>query len=650
LIHAACGGVGLAAIQIAQMIGAEVSVKRGYGSIIPYPIHDIWLGIIAEPRPRTLTPGQIYCTVGSDAKRNYLTETHGIPPSHIFNSRDSSFLPDVLHATDGKGVDLVLNSLSGDLLQASWQCVAEFGTMVEIGKRDFQRRAALAMAPFEANRTFIGLELRLVLNAYPHKASALLDRCVQWIREGRIRGPTISSTFAAVQIQDALRTMQTAKHIGKMVITMPCDAQELAEQQSKSVTPPSAFQFRSDRTYLLVGGLGGLGRAIANWMVENGARSLMFLSRSARESPSTHAFVRDLNSQGCRVFLVNGSITNKADIQRAVKNEAVTAKPLAGIINLSMVLRDTGFSNMTFADWNAAVEPKIRGTWYLHEALTDNKDLDFFVLFSSCCGIIGQWGQANYAAAGSFLDAFVHFRHRQGLVASVIDLGVMGDVGFVSQNQDILENLRRIGMLVLREQDLLDTLTLVLKRSRPTAAVSAEVATGQGGSQPTDLANRNPSQVILGLNTTSPLSSPLNRVPWRRDPRMSIYHNVQGSFGNGIDGHKDGTVASSQRESLRAKLEALADDEKKTATIARALAAALATFLIKSEESIPLDRALQHIGIDSLVAIEVRNWIRQQVSVEISTISIVQNLSLCHLAEHIRTAMGGATRAAVGAS
>ncbi|RYP42065.1 hypothetical protein DL767_000577 [Monosporascus sp. MG133] len=616
LIHAACGGVGLAAIQIAQMLGAE-----------------------------------IYCTVGSDAKRDYLTENYGIQPSHIFNSRDSSFLPNVLRATDGRGVDVVLNSLSGDLLQASWQCVAEFGTMVEIGKRDFQRRATLAMAPFEANRTFIGLELRLVLQAQPQKAAALLERCVKWMREGRIRGPTISSTFRAVQIQEALRTMQTARHIGKMVIEMPRNAQELDTQQHQPATPAAVFQFGSDRTYLLVGGLGGLGRAIATWMVENGARSLVFLSRSAREGPGTDGFVQDLHSQGCQVLLVDGSVSNKADVQRAVENEATAARALAGVINLSMILRDVGLSDMTFADWNTAVEPKVRGTWHLHEAILNNKELDFFVLFSSCCGIVGQWGQANYAAANTFLDAFVHFRHRQGLVASAIDLGVMGDVGFVSQNQDVLDNLGRMGMRILREQNLLDALVLALRRSRPTQPVSSpEVATGQVCSQPSDTAYRSPSQVLLGLNTTIPISSPLNRVPWRRDARMSIYRNLEGSSSTGTDGHGNGNIISSQRDSLRAKLASITDDEDKTAVIARALAAALATFLIKDEDSVPLDRPLEHLGIDSLVAMEVRNWIRQQVSVETSTISIVQSPSLCHLAEHIRIALGGAGGATVGVS
>jgi NADPH:quinone reductase-like Zn-dependent oxidoreductase len=136
LIHSACGGVGLAAIQIAQMLGAEV-----------------------------------YCTVSSEEKINFLTNNFSIPRSKIFNSRDSSFLHNVMRATNGRGVDVVLNSLSGDLLHASWKCVAEFGTMIEIGKRDFRRRAKLAMESFEQNRTFVGLDLWQVSQQRPEQAA-----------------------------------------------------------------------------------------------------------------------------------------------------------------------------------------------------------------------------------------------------------------------------------------------------------------------------------------------------------------------------------------------------------------------------------------------------------------------------------------------
>ncbi|KAI0408030.1 KR domain-containing protein [Xylaria palmicola] len=311
LIQSVCGGVGLAALQIAQMIGAK-----------------------------------IYCTVGSEEKIRFLEVNY-----------------------DNHGVDVVLKSLSGDLIHASWNCVAEFSTMVEIGKKDFRRRANL------------------------------MKRCVALIQSGVIRGPTIAKSFAGPQIQDAFRTMQAATHIGKIIVRFPQDFSIL-----QAVTPKPTPMFRSDRSYLLVGGLGGLGRSVATWMVELGARSLIFMS--AKEGPEIQDLLDDLHSQDCEVTLVAVSVTVVADVERAVNT---APKPVAGVVGMAVVLEDNPLDQMTFADRNSAVELKVRGTWNLHNRLPQNPG--FFILFSSYSGIVGQLGQANYASANTFLDAFVQYRH-----------------------------------------------------------------------------------------------------------------------------------------------------------------------------------------------------------------------------------------------
>ncbi|KAK4172362.1 putative polyketide synthase [Triangularia setosa] len=588
LIHSACGGVGLAAIQIAQWIGAE-----------------------------------IFCTVSSEQKTQYLMDNYGIPRSHIFHSRDASFLPDIKTATNDRGVDLVLNSLSGDLLHASWNCVAEFGTMVEIGKRDFLRRNKLPMEPFEQNRTFIGLELRLFSQLQPSKTADLLRRCVDLVRTKKIAGPAIDSVYPADKILDAYRHMQTARHIGKIVITIPENPAAL-----ESLVPKPTPKFRADRSYLFAGGLGGLGRSIATWIVEHGARNLIFLSRSAKLSAETAGFVEELKSQGCWVHLVAGSVCVAEDVQRAV-DKAPTNKPVAGVLNLSMVLRDVGLGDMTYEDWNVAVEPKVNGTWNLHRATAHlDEKLDFFVLFSSYAGFGGHNGQANYAAGNTFLDAFVQYRHKASLAASVIDVGVMADVGFVARDTRLLERLEKTVMRPVREQELLDTLLLAIERSTPP---SKEV---EG-----DAAHvyQNPSQILLGLVTTIPISSPHNLAAWRHDARMSLYYNHERSDQSSASS-TDGN--SSKSASLKSQLStATLTAEEKTEVIAKAIASALAKFLIKDEASLPLDKPLETLGIDSLVAMEVRNWIRQQVGVEVTTITIVQSPGLLQLGDVVRKGM-----------
>ncbi|TGJ79517.1 hypothetical protein E0Z10_g9254 [Xylaria hypoxylon] len=570
LIQSACGGVGLAAVQIAKMIGAD-----------------------------------IYCTVGTEVKIQHLVEHYDIDHSHIFNSRDSSFLPAVMEATNNRGVDVVLNSLSGDLLHASWKCVAEFGVMVEIGKRDFRRRAKLSMEDFEQNRTFIGLDLWQITQARPHQAA---EEAFQVIR-----GPTIASIIPATQIQDAFRTMQTALHIGKIVIQMSEDPRLL-----ESTTPKPTTVFRGDRSFLLVGGLGGLGRAVATWMVENGANELLFLSRTAREDLDTRSFVEELRSQDCQVHLIAGDVCNIVDVRRAI---GTAIRPIAGVINMAMTLKDMALSEMTLSDWTAAVEPKVQGTWNLHNTIP--ADVDFFVLFSSYSGIAGQFGQANYAAANTFLDAFVQYRQNNNRAASAIDIGVMSEVGFVSQNSEVRERFVKTGMGLSQEQHLLDALALAIENSKPGMSRSPAVY-------------ENPSQLILGLKTSTPISSPFNRVAWKRDSRMAIYHNLDKST-------ETSTARATKKKSLKGLLESEDSKEGKTRVIALAISGALANFLIKEEDSIPLDQPLESIGMDSLVAMEVRNWIRQQSSVDVSVFTIVQSPSLVDLGNRVLQAMNGGT-------
>ncbi|KAF2158800.1 hypothetical protein M409DRAFT_71433 [Zasmidium cellare ATCC 36951] len=584
LIHSACGGVGLAALEIAGHLGAN-----------------------------------IYCTVGSERKIQYLMDNYGIERSHIFNSRDSSFLPDVMAATKGRGVDVVLNSLSGELLEASWKCVAEFGTMIEIGKRDFRRRAKLAMEAFEANRTFVGLDLFQVAFKQPKQAAELLDRCVEWIRNGSIKPMTIADTFSATAIRDAFRFMQGGQHIGKIVVTMPEDVEEL---QSSQALPE--INLRGDRSYLLVGGLGGLGRAVATWMVERGARHLIFMSRSAGDKSLTAAFEDELAAQGCQVQFVQGSVVNAADVEQAVN---IAAAPIAGAINMSMVLRDIALPELTYPDWKTCVEPKVNGTWNLHKYLPS--ELDFFILFSSYSGIAGQWGQANYSAANTFLDAFVQHRHGLGQSASVIDIGAMGEVGFVSQNQDIMTKFHKTGMRLLTENNLLNAMALAILRSTPH-----DTKTADGGYLQS-------SQILTGFETVVPISSPTNRVAWKRDVRMSIYHNINGATETSTSSAAEEDGLKALLSSAEAKSSVLSENDGAEANqvIAKGLASALSHILVKDEDSMHLDQPPEALGVDSLVAMEVRNWIRKQTAADISVFIILQSTSLLDLANNIRTAV-----------
>ncbi|KAL9619044.1 MAG: hypothetical protein Q9160_006299 [Pyrenula sp. 1 TL-2023] len=274
---------------------------------------------------------------------------------------------------------------------------------------------------------------------------------------------------------------------------------------TNGTSSPTPIHFRSDASYLLVGGLGGLGRLIATWMVENGARSIIFLSRSAKEGPETTPFFDELRLKGCEVSAFAGSVNNISDVETAVKQ---ATKPVAGVIQMSAVMRDNWMSQMSYNDWEQCVRPKVQGTWNLHHATATVK-LDFFLLFSSICGMSGQWGQANYNAANSFLDAFVNYRHSQDLPASVADIGFMGEIGMAMENLAMVDKFKASGYQFLGEQDLIDALTIAINHSRP----EKNALTGK-------------SQLGLGFASSRPITDPSTRVVWKKDARWAFSHQL----------------------------------------------------------------------------------------------------------------------------
>lgn len=337
LIHSAAGGVGVAAIHYAKWVGAK-----------------------------------IYATVSSPEKTAFLVEKMGVMKENIFYSRDSTFLDAVMKATGGRGVDIVLNSLSGEQLHASWQCVAQGGSMIEIGKRDLLGRGQLAMNPFLANRSYIGVDIATLPSLEPEWAQKQLATIVDLYNQGVLHPIRPVTTFPASNVEDAFRYLQKGQHMGKLVL-------QFSNSSNLPVVPKiPALELRADRAYLLVGGMRGIGASISRWMVSHGAKNLVFLSRSAGEKNEDKALVRELSDMGCQTLTFAGNVADLTTVQHVVSSVAV---PIAGVVQLAMVLADTGVMDMDLEKWDTAVKPKVNGTWNLHEALPT--DLDFFVMASS---------------------------------------------------------------------------------------------------------------------------------------------------------------------------------------------------------------------------------------------------------------------------
>lgn len=273
------------------------------------------------------------------------------------------------------------------------------------------------------------------------------------------------------------------------------------------------------------------------------------------------------------------------------------------------------------------LRPKVQGTWNLHHALLDcqREPLDFFVLFSSWSGLFGQWGQANYAAANTFLDAFTQYRHSLGLAASTLDIGVIEDAGYVSENPHVLEHFRSTATCTLREQELLDSLQLMIGRSHPPRNDAAK----QEGALITSYTNR--SQVAIGVRSTLPLALPNNRTVWKRDPRLSLYYNLESN-----------TATTDQSDTTEALKMFLRDaslnpnmltTQKAEVFLAQEIGKTLFDFMLRDEAEVDLSASPAGLGVDSLVSIGLRNWFKRSVGYEVTVLEILGSASLLDLAK-----------------
>ncbi|KAF2259662.1 putative polyketide synthase [Lojkania enalia] len=560
LIHNAASGTGIAAINMARWLGAEV-----------------------------------YATAGTEEESSFLVNELGIPKDRIFSSLDSGFVDGILAATRGAGVDLVLNSLTGDLQAASWKTVADDGAMVDFGAVGMGR-SQLPLAGGN-NRTFLGGDVTHFLATNKPKVARLLNLILGLYVKGEVKPSSPVAVFDGADIEAAFRLVQQAEsRVGSVAVKL---SEEDALPLASTVPTP---EFRGDATYVLVGGLGGLGKAIAQWMVQHGARSLMFLSRSAGKSQEDQDFFKELALMGCSAQYFAVDIADAAKLKEAVSQ---ASKPIAGALHMPLVLADKGFFDMDHETWNKPITPKVTGAWNLHNFLP--KDMDFLVLFSSVGGTYGYYGQSNYAAANTFLDSFSQYRRGLGLPASVMSIGPIDDVGLVARNTSTREALLHNLASLLTESYFLDTLQLGVARSQASYTPSGPFAGYVA-----------PSHIFHSAESATPIEHPDSGIMWKRDPRMAIYRNIQR-----VPSAESTSTTSQLKQFLQtaSKEPSKLDQKASVDFIANELGNCIANFL--GSDDVDLSLPIAAAGVDSLVAIEIRNWWKTNLGTDISVLELL---------------------------
>ena len=569
LIHAAAGGVGQSAIQIAQHYE---------------------MNIIA--------------TVGSEPKRKLLRDTYGLSDDQILSSRDLSFVKGVKRLTGGRGVDVILNSLSGEFLRQTWHCIAPFGTFIEIGIKDILDNTELDMRPFLQSASYTFFNLNHIERERPDVMAKIIAGTFDFQRRKITRPITPVKTYPISEVENAFRLMQAGKHLGKIVLRFD-------ESSSIPVIRRGAEPLRLDpgAAYLIVGGFGGLGRSISKLLVDQGARKICFLSRSGGSSLDARKLIQELRDRKVEVESYACDITDPVATSQSIVKCLLELGPVRGVIQCAMVLRDVLFTNMSYAEWTEAAKPKVQGTWNIHQNL---KDLDFFVCLSSFAATFGNRGQSNYAAGGAYQDAIAYHRRSLGLRAVTLDVGIMRDVG------------------VLAEKGMTDSLR---DWEKPYGILESELHALLIRVIAGDMKGNMAPQVLTGFGTGGSALAAGIPMPFylQDDPRFSIMART------GVRAQQKAGTNASQHASMstQALLSSAGSFQEATQVVTDALVRRVAKMLQTPESEIDTGRFLHAYGVDSLTAIEIVNWVLRELKATMSVIDIMASVPMTTTARKI---------------
>ncbi len=378
LIHAGTGGFGLAAIQIAQAGGAEVFATA------------------------------------SARKRGYL---RSLGVNHVFDSRTTAFAQDVLDATNGAGVNMVLNSLTGEgFIEASLACLAKGGRFVEAGRMGILSEDEMAAARPDVSYAILMADV--LKEEEPARVGEILGRLMERFQAGELT-PLLHARWPLAEAGPAMKCMQNARHIGKIVFTN---------------SPLARGRLRDDRSYLVTGGLGGIGCAVAGWLADRGAGTIVLNGRRPPD-PEIEKQIEALRQRGADIRVELADVTDGGAVEAMLARVKADLPPLGGVIHSVGVLLDASIGNQTWETFQTVLWPKVLGAWHLHRA-TVGCDLDMFVLFSSVAGVLGNPGQANHAAANAFLDQLAAHRRSLGLPGQAIAWGAWSEIGEAEEQRE----------------------------------------------------------------------------------------------------------------------------------------------------------------------------------------------------------------------
>tara|TARA_B100000029_G_scaffold516253_2_gene628084 strand:- start:92024 stop:98293 length:6270 start_codon:yes stop_codon:yes gene_type:complete len=543
LIHNATGGVGLAAIQLANKIGAE-----------------------------------IFATAGSSEKREYLVSL-GI--KNVMDSRTLDFAEEVMEKTNGQGVDIILNTLTSQGMKASMSVLADYGRFIEIGKIGLLENDFIDLKYFDQNKSYHPIDLSQIIKEKPDRVRKVLEKIINMFSEGTIK-PLPYKSYSLGDARNAFRFMAQARHIGKLLLLdddklIPC---QLSDNQTA---------IRPGGKYLITGGGGGIGEILIRWLLERKAGSVIITGRRKRN------FLKLKKSDQLKIKYVQVDVTDQQKMQHLISDINEKNNPLRGVFHAAGILDDGIFLTVNSARFERVLRPKIIGCRNLHE-ITKNIDLDLFVLFSSVSSLAGIPGQGSYAAANAYLDGMADYRRLNKQPVTTINWGPWQNIGMMA-NPRLSDYLEKQGFKLITPEKAGIWLDAILRRSVYRVAVMPRQE-GKNDNNLTNLLGLEHSRQPSGLANLKTIGNDIQQIPVAQ-----LRYIIQNCL---IDG--------------------------------------IVKIVEMEPKNIEMTDTWQALGIDSLMAVELRNWIEEGLGLSISVDRFQSESSIAETSEIILSTLKATSR------
>ncbi|MEL6537628.1 MAG: SDR family NAD(P)-dependent oxidoreductase [Bacteroidota bacterium] len=568
LIHNANTGIGVAAIHFAQKAGAEV-----------------------------------YATAGTEAQREYVK---ALGVAHVYDPAKTDFYNGILRDTNKEGVDVVLNSLSGEAHTQSLRSLRDFGRFIELSKEDIKRNKQIGLRNFGKNLSYFAVDMDRLVKNKPRVATRIFQEVVRLFEDKTVT-PVNPKVFPVADTQEAIKFLADGENIGKVAIAI---------QDEVSMAPMKTLRLLKNGSYIVSGGAGGLGLTVAHNFAKLGAGTLVLFSRSGRaKTERDQRLIQEMKDMGAKVLMPTGDVSDFERIQEVVaelKDEA----PIRGVVHSAALMKDSTFGNMGPGTYYKAFQAKALGAFNLHKAVKDIPTVDFFVPISSISAFVGLPGQSNYSAANNFEDKLSLHRQVSGMRGSSIQYGVLtGKIAGLSREvgeETVLKVLEQQGWDIMSEERILGHMNRLIL-DQPPFRQHADMNWAQFG------------EFFSHLTNDSRFADVLKNAK-------------QGSGGEG------GGSLLDQLRNL--------DVDGQNGRLQEEAQAALAKILGTSADKIDIDKSISKIGLDSLMLNQLRNWIQGKLEINFPLMKIAKGPSIIELAGEILKLVdfGGEGAAAKAAS